>query len=80
MRDAKWNEINFEKAEWKTPVERMKMAETHIVPLAKQVIELLKELHCYTGHCDFLFPSPRTFTRPIRSDSLVESLRVMRYT
>ncbi len=56
------------------------MTETHIVPLAKQVVELLKGLHCYTGHCEFLFPSPRSFTRPIRSDSLVASLRVMGYT
>lgn len=34
--EAKWSEIDFEKAEWKIPAERMKKRRLHIVPLAPQ--------------------------------------------
>ena len=29
----------------------------HIVPLARQVMDVLKELHSYTGHGEWVFPS-----------------------
>ena len=44
LRGAKWTEINFEKAEWRIPAERMKMREIHIVPLSNQVLSLFEEL------------------------------------
>ena len=34
LRAAEWNEIDLEKAEWRTPAERMKMRVKHIVPLS----------------------------------------------
>jgi integrase len=33
LRAAQWSEIDFDKAEWRIPAERMKMKEQHIVPL-----------------------------------------------
>ncbi len=58
LRKAEWKEIDFEKAEWRIPAERMKMKQPHIVPLSRQTIEILKELHPITGRGRFLFPKP----------------------
>ncbi len=80
IRKGRWDEINFEKAEWKIPAERMKIPETHIVPLSTQVIALLKELKEYTGHGELLFPSPRILSRPISAEGLIAGLRNMGYS
>ena len=45
LRKAEWQEIDFDTATWNIPAERMKMKEAHLVPLSRQVIEILKELH-----------------------------------
>jgi integrase len=50
LRYAEWSEIDFDNAEWRIPAARMKMRELHIVPLARQVIGWLRELHSMTGH------------------------------
>lgn len=57
LRGAKWAEINFEKAEWRIPAERMKMNELHIVPLPQQAIDILKQLQQLNGSRPFVFPS-----------------------
>ena len=44
LRGVEWKEINFDAAEWRIPAERMKMRGLHIVPLAKQTVEILREL------------------------------------
>ncbi|PSJ16336.1 tyrosine-type recombinase/integrase, partial [Nitrosomonas supralitoralis] len=36
LRNAEWTEIDFDKAEWNIPAQRMKMRETHLVPLSFQ--------------------------------------------
>ena len=42
LRNARWEEIDFDNAVWKIPAERMKMRRDHIVPLARQVVEFFK--------------------------------------
>ena len=59
LRGAEWSEFDPDRAEWRIPAERMKMRETHIVPLSWQAVELLRELHTYTGGRAFLFPNYR---------------------
>jgi integrase len=59
LRAAYWAEIDLERAEWRIPAERMKMREPHIVPLSRQAVELLRELHTYTGGRGMLFPNYR---------------------
>jgi len=64
LRAAHWTEIDWDKAEWRIPAERMKMKELHIVPLSKQAIALLRELQKHSGHRKHLFPNqhnPATF-------------------
>ena len=45
LRTAQWTEMDFNARLWRIPAERMKMQEAHIVPLARQAVELLRELH-----------------------------------
>lgn len=64
LRGARWEEFDFEKAEWRIPAERMKMKELHIVPLSKQSIVILKELQAINGSREYLLPNrnkPSTF-------------------
>jgi integrase len=59
LRAAEWVEFDLDRAEWRIPAERMKMREPHIVPLSRQVVELLRELHTLTGGQRWLFPNYR---------------------
>jgi len=59
LRAATWSEFDLAAAEWRIPAERMKGKEIHLVPLSRQVVALLKELHALTGDRDHLFPNPR---------------------
>lgn len=57
LRAAEWHEIDLDRREWRTPGERMKMRELHIVPLAHQAAEILSELLPLTGTNRCVFPS-----------------------
>jgi integrase len=66
LRLAEWKEFDLDAAEWRIPAVRMKMAkhmkpgEVHIVPLARQAVAMLRELHTISGGRDHLFPNLRT--------------------
>jgi len=79
LRHAEWHEINFEQAEWKIPEEKMKMRTPHMVPLAAQAIEILKELEPLTGERRYVFPSLRTSARPMSNNTVLAALRRMGY-
>jgi integrase len=77
LRGARWSEIDFDRAEWRIPAERMKMREPHIVPLATQALELLGELQTITGGREFLFPShrnPRDFMSKTTLNTALERM------
>ncbi len=59
LRQAEWIEFDLDRAEWRIPAGRMKMREAHIVPLSRQAVALLRELHTHTGGRRFLFPNLR---------------------
>ena len=79
LRNAEWSEIDFENAEWNIPASKMKMKEPHLVPLSKQAIEILKELKEYTGSSRYVFPSGRSFDRPMSNNAILAALRRMGY-
>ena len=59
LRGAEWPEFDLDRAEWRVPASRMKMGEAHIVPLSRQAVALLRQLHKITGRQRFLFPNAR---------------------
>ncbi len=79
IRHAKWSEIDFVKKVWSIPAETMKMRRDHIVPLPEQAIALLDELRRMNGNGEYLFPSLRTWTRPMSENTLNAALRRMGY-
>jgi integrase len=80
LRYATWGEFELDDAQWKIPAERMKMRNPHIVPLSKQAVAILRELHHYTGPDGYIFPSVRTFAQPISENTINAALRRMGYT
>jgi integrase len=82
VRHAEWKEFDLEGAEWKIPSEKIKMKRPHIVPLAKQVIELLKSLKLMTGHGPYVFPSLRSSkgTQPMSENTILYALRRMGFS
>ncbi|MDL2313670.1 integrase arm-type DNA-binding domain-containing protein [Desulfovibrio sp. OttesenSCG-928-C14] len=77
---AEWSEFDMDKAEWRIPAERMKMRQIHIVPLARQPLAILRELHSFSGHTPYLFPGKGKLAPTVDSKSLIWALRKMGYT
>jgi integrase len=75
LRHAEWSEINIEGSEWRIPGAKMKMRLPHIVPLSRQAVTVLRELHPLTGSGRYVFPGERTRERPISDNTINASLR-----
>ncbi|MDL2317129.1 integrase arm-type DNA-binding domain-containing protein [Desulfovibrio sp. OttesenSCG-928-A18] len=79
LRAAEWAEIDLDGAEWVVPAGRMKMRQPHVVPLARQVVELFAAMREYSGGGKLVFPSPFSATRCISDMGLLNALRRMGY-
>lgn len=90
LRKAEWFEFDLEAAEWRLPIERMKGRQRikdarkgdvgHIVPLSRQAVEVLTDLHRLTGTGRYVFPGLRNRDRPISDAALTNALRRMGYS
>ena len=76
LRTAKWTDIDLERAEWKYTVSKTNTE--HLVPLARQAVEILKELHMLTGNGKYVFPGVRS-GRPISDMTINRALQSMGY-
>lgn len=81
IRGAKWDEFDFEKAEWRIPAERMKVKSPHIVPLAKQSIQLLGQIKTLVGDNfgNFVFPSNHDPKQFMSENTFMRAIEVMGY-
>jgi integrase len=77
VRGAKRAEINFEKAIWRIPAERMKTRRPHDVPLSRQAVELLTEIWPLSENSELIFPSIRSTTKLLSENALNSALRRM---
>jgi len=79
LRAAEWSELKLdgEHPEWRIPGARMKMGEEHLVPLARQAVAILRELHPITGTGRYVFPSLRGPSRPISANTINVALRAL---
>ncbi len=77
LRQAKWEEIDLNAAEWRYTV--TKTNTPHIVPLATQAVETLKELYGLTGRSVYVFPGLRSHDRPMSENTINAALRYMGY-
>ena len=76
---AKWSEFDFAEERWDIPKERMKMRTPHIVPLAKQTVEILAMLRDLTGDSGWLFPGDRNPSKPMSNNTILKALERMGY-
>jgi len=79
LRHMEWDEINWEEKRWELPGRKMKIKQPHIVPLCKQSLKLLKELHQLSGRGRYVFPSARGASRPLSENGVRTALRTMGY-
>ncbi len=79
LRAASWDEIDFDKAEWRIPAERMKMREQHIVPLSKQAVAVLKELKSLTGQWSYVFANQHKPSGFMSENTMLYALYRMGY-
>lgn len=79
LRHAEWQEIYFDKAEWRIPDHKMKMRQLHIIPLSQQAIEILQSIHPLTGNGKYIFPSIRSISRPMSENTVNGALRRLGY-
>jgi integrase len=77
LRKAEWAEFNLGDAEWR--ITAAKMRRPHRVPLAPQALTILRELQGITGGSKYLFPSVRSWHRPISDNTLNAALRRLGY-
>ena len=76
---AKWAEFDLENARWDIPAERMKMRTPHIVPLARQALEVLEMLRDLTGNNEWLFPGDQNAAQPMSNNTILKALKRMGY-
>ncbi len=79
IRGAEWKEIDFDKAQWRIPANRMKMKEQHIVPLSKQSIKLLNKIHKISGDNKFIFPSQKEPHKIMSENTFLRAIEIMGY-
>lgn len=77
--EAPWSEFDLVRARWDIPKERMKMKTPHIVPLARQVIEILELLRDLTGNSSLLFPGVGKKTKTMSNNTMLKALDRMGY-
>ena len=75
LRHAEWADIDLDKAEWAFTVS--KTSTQLIVPLSRQALGILHELHPLTGRTKYIFPSARSASRPMSDNAILAAMRTM---
>ena len=79
LRGAKWGEFDIDAKQWIIPGNRMKMKAEHIVPLSKQVIEILEQLKQVNGRYDYVLPGIKDPKKTISANTLIYAIYRMGY-
>lgn len=73
LRAAEWADIDLDAGEWRYLVTKTKTQ--HVVPLARQAVDVLRELHALTGSGRYVFPGTRTSTKPMSEAAISAALK-----
>lgn len=75
LRRARWEDIDLDRAEWRYTVTKTRTE--HIVPLSRQAVAILKDLHPLTQDDGWVFPGARPNGRPMSNNAVLTALRAM---
>lgn len=78
LRHAKWTEISLRRAEWNFELSKRRRNSKRrilLVPLSKQAVSILRELHIFTGQGTYVFPGYGDETRPMSENAVLAALR-----
>ena len=75
LRKMEWKDLNLDAAEWVYHVS--KTDTMHIAPLARQAVEVLREIQPLTGHGKYVFHGERDHDRPMSDNAIRSALRRM---
>jgi len=79
VRFMRRDEINFDRAIWRIPAERMKMRRPHDVPLSRQATAILRDIWPLSDFGDLVLPSIVSVHRAISENGMNSVLRRMGY-
>lgn len=86
LRAMEWAEIDADAALWTIPAAKMKRTihgknngRPHLVPLARQALEILAELRLHSGSGRYVFPSMLSVQRCMSENTIRAALRRMGY-
>ena len=68
--NAIWDEVDFERAVWSIPKERMKAAKPHNVYLSQQALDIMVALRTCAGGSRYLIPSRYDADKPMSNATL----------
>jgi integrase len=77
LRMAKWADIDLDSAEWRYVVSKTKT--DHLVPLPKQVVALLRELHPFSVHGEYVFRGGHDPKKAMSEAAINAALKRMGY-
>lgn len=77
FRQSEWDAINWDEATWTIPAAKAKMRRPHVIPLSRQAIAILRDLHAHTGPTGYIFPGERSHLRPMSENALNLAFRRM---
>lgn len=75
LRAMEWAELDLDNRQWNIPGHKMKMKLPHLVPLAKQAVDILKQIHPLTGTGRYVFPCRRSDLNCMSENTVNASLR-----
>ena len=75
IRQAEWTEIDFDKAVWTIPAERMKQRQPHRVPLSRQALAILRDAQELSGSGRYAFPKLGSALKPMCENAINGALR-----
>lgn len=84
LRTARWREFDLKAKVWRVSAQSMKGGQdanltAHVVPLSRQAVEILRELHPLTGDGEFVFPAIGKRGRPLSENTLGSALNTLGY-
>lgn len=77
LRMARWADINLDSGEWRYVVSKTKT--DHLVPLPKQAVVLLRELHPFSGYGEYVFQGGHDPKKAMSEAAINAALKRMGY-